>query len=105
MTPSNASKKINEDEVFFNLSDKRKKRNPKYKLNDLVRTADIKRTFSKADSTNWSYNLYKITEIIDDTIPSYKLNNYPERYNEALLQKSKLSLSENNKVMKKLNLT
>ena len=33
-----------------------------------------------------------------------KLNNYPERYNEALLQKSKLSLVENNKVMKKLNL-
>ena len=24
-----------------------------------MRTADIKRTFSKADSTNWSYNLYK----------------------------------------------
>ena len=28
---------------------------------------------AKADSTNWSYNLYKITEIIDDTIPSYKI--------------------------------
>ena len=36
--------------------------------------------------------------------PSYKLNNYPERYNEALLQKSRLTLTENNKVMKKLNL-
>ena len=105
MAPIEASKKFNEDEVYFNLSDKRKKRNPKYKLNDLVRTADIERTFSKADSTNWSYILYKITEVINDTIPSYKLNNYPERYNEALLQKSRLTLSENNKVMKKLNLT
>ena len=47
MTPIQASKKENEDEVYFNLSDKRKKKQPKYKLNDLVRTADIKRTFSK----------------------------------------------------------
>ena len=54
MTPKEGSLKKNEDEVFFNLSDKRKKKLPKYKLNDLVRTADIKRTFSKADSTNWS---------------------------------------------------
>ena len=104
-TPVEASKSINEDEVFFNLRDKRKKRNPKYKLNDLVRTADKRNIFSKFDSTNWSYNLYKITEIIDDTIPSYRINNLPERYNEALLQKSRLTLAENNKVMKKLNLT
>ena len=32
------------------------------------------------------------------------LNNYPERYNQNLLQKSRLTLSENNKIMKKLNL-
>ena len=69
-----------------------------------VRTANKRNIFSKFDTTNWSYNLYKITEIIDDTIPSYKLENYPERYNEALLQKSQLTLNENNKVMKKLNL-
>ena len=105
MTPNQASLVKNEDEVYNNLSDKRKKKLPKYKINDLVRTADIKRTFSKADSTNWSYNLYKIKEVINDTIPSYRLENYIERYNEALLQKSKLSLSENNKVMKKLNLS
>ena len=104
MTPIEASKSINEDEVFFNLRDKRKKKQPKYKLNDLVRTADKRNIFSKFDTTNWSYNLYKITEIIDDTIPSYRINNLPERYNEALLQKSILSLAENNKVMKKLNL-
>ena len=70
MTATQASKKENEDELFFNLSDKRKKREAKYNLNDLVRTADIERIFSKGDSTNWSYKLYKITQIIDDTIPS-----------------------------------
>ena len=56
----------------------------------LVRTADKRNIFSKFDSTNWSYNLYKITEIINDTIPSYRIEQFPERYNEGLLQKSKL---------------
>ena len=105
MSPIEASKKSNEDEVFFNLRDKRKKKQPKYKINDLVRTADKRNIFSKFDSTNWSYYLYKITEVIDDTIPSYRLENYPERYNQNLLQKSRLTLAENNKVMKKLNLS
>ena len=47
MTPIQASRKENEDEVFFNLSDKRKKKQPKYKLNDLVRTADKKKYIFK----------------------------------------------------------
>ena len=54
--------------------------------------------------TNWSYKLYRITEIINDTIPTYHIDNLPERYNEALLKKTKLSMKENNNVMKKLNL-
>ena len=44
--------------------------NPKFQVNDLVRTADLKRTFSKGDTTNWSYISYKITEIFNDTISS-----------------------------------
>ena len=31
--------------------------------------------------------MYKITEIINDTIPNYKIDNIKERYNEALLKK------------------
>ena len=78
--------------------------NPKYKLGQLVRTADIKKVFSKGDSTNYSYLLYTITEVIHDTIPSYRIKNLPERYNENLLLPTKLSLEENNKDMKELNL-
>ena len=85
MTPIEASKKKNEDIVYFNLQDKRKKKEPKFKLGDLVRTADIKKVFSKGDLTNWSNKLYTITQIIDDTIPSYRINYLPERYNEAFL--------------------
>ena len=77
---------------------------PKFRINDLVRTADLKKTFSKSNTTNWSYKIYKITEIINDTIPSYKIDNLPERYNESLLKKTELTLKENDSVMKKLNL-
>ena len=77
---------------------------PKFQLNDLVRTADLKKTFSKSDMTNWSYKLNEITEIVNDTMPSYKINNLPERYNGSLLKKTELSLKENDNVMKNLGI-
>ena len=104
MTPIQASKKSIEKAVFDNLEDKRRKLDPKFKIGELVRTADIKEVFSKGDSTNWSYMFYTITETIHDTIPSYRINYLPERYNENLSLPTKLPLDENNKVMKKLNL-
>ena len=104
LTPIQASLKKNEGYVYKNLLDKRKKVKPKFQINDLVRTADLKKTFSKGDTTSWSYKLYKITEINNDTIPSYRLDNLKERYNESLLKKTELTMKENNAVMKKLNL-
>ena len=104
LTPTQASLKKNEGYVYKNLLDKRKKVKPKYEIGDLVRTADLKKTFSKGGTTNWSYKMYKITEIINDTIPSYKIDNLKERYNEALLNETELTLKENDNVMKKLNL-
>ena len=104
LSPKDASLKKNEGVVYKNLLDKRKKVKPKFQINDLVRTADLKKTFSKGDTTNWSYKVYKISEYINDTIPSYKINNLPERYNESLLKKTGLTLKENDNVMKKLNL-
>ena len=104
LTPIQASLKKNEGFVYKNLLDKRNKIKAKYQINNLVRVADLKKTFSKGDTTNWSYILYKITEIINDTIPSYKIDNLPERYNESLLKKTELTIKENNSVMKKLRL-
>ena len=104
LSPKDASLKKNEGFVYKNLLDKRKKVKPKYEIGDLVRTADLKKTFSKGDTSNWSYKMYKITEIINDTIPSYKIDNLKERYNESLLKKTELTMKENNAVMKKLNL-
>ena len=104
MTPIQASRKSNEKTGFDNLRDDRQKQRLKFKRGQLVRTADIKRVFSKGDSTNYSYKLYNITEVIHDTIPSYRINYLPERYNENLLLPNKLTLQENNQVMKELNL-
>ena len=104
LSPKDASLKKNEGFVYKNLLDKRKKITPKFQINDVVRVADLKKTFSKGDTTNWSYKLYKIKEIINDTIPSYKIDNLPERYNESLLKRTNLTLKEKDNVMKKLNL-
>ena len=103
MTPVQASKKANEKLVYSKLQDKRRKLYPKFKLGQHVRAADIKRVFSKGDSTNYSYKVYTITEVIHGIIPSYRIDYLPERYNENLLLPTKLSFEENNKVMKELN--
>ena len=105
MTPIQASLKKNEGYVYKILLDKRKKITPRFQITDLVRTEDLKKTFSKSDTTNWSYKLYKITEKINDTILSYKIDNLIERYNESLLKKTDLTMKENKDLMKKLNIT
>ena len=73
-------------------------KNPEIQLGRLVRTADVKRVFSKGDSTNWSYKLFC------DTIPTYRIDYLPERYNENLLLPKKLSQEQNNQIVKELNL-
>ena len=45
MTPIQASKKSNEKIVYTNLQDRRVRLRSKYKLGQLVRTADIKKVF------------------------------------------------------------
>ena len=69
MTPIQASKKSKERKVYSNLQDRRVRQKPEFILGQLVLTADIKKVFSKGDRTNYSYNLYTITEIIHETIP------------------------------------
>ena len=104
VTPNQTSKKVIEKEVYSNLQDNSEIQTPKYKLGQLVRTADIKRVFSKGDSTNYSYKLYTIIEVIHDTIPSYRIDYSSQRCNQNSLLPTKLSLEQNNQVMKKLNL-
>ena len=104
MTPVQANKKSNEKLVNSNLKDSRGVRKPKFNLGNLVHAVDIKKVLSNGHSTNWSDKLYTKTSVIHDTIPTYRINYLPERYNENLLLPTKLSPEENNQVMKELNL-
>ena len=70
MTTIQPSKKSNEKLVYSNLPYRRNRQKPKVHLSQLVRTVDIIKVFRRGDSTNWSYKLYSITEVIHDTIPS-----------------------------------
>ena len=88
--------------MYNNLKDNGEVQTPRYKLGQLVRTADIKRVFSKSGSTNYSYILHTITAVILDTLSSYRFNYLIERYDESLLLPTKLTLDENKKVMKEL---
>ena len=45
LSPKDAFLKKDEGFVYKSLLDKRKKVTPKFQINDLVRTADLKRTF------------------------------------------------------------
>ena len=104
LTPIQASLKRDEAYVYKNLLDKRKKITHKFKIKDLARTAGLKKTFSKGGTTNWSYKLCKITEIINDTIAGFKIDKLPERYNESLLKKTDLAMKETDNVIKKLKI-
>ena len=104
LTPLQVSLKKNEGYIYKNLLDKRKKTKSTFQVTDLVRTTDLKRTFSKEDTVNSFYKLYKSSETKNDPLLSYKTDQLPERFNETLLKKTEVSMKENKDVRKKLNL-
>ena len=55
MTLIQASKQSKEKLVCSHLQDQRVRQKPKFNFSQLVRNGDIKKVFSKGDSTNWSY--------------------------------------------------
>ena len=55
------------------------------KKNDLLGNTALLKTFSKWNTTNWSYKLYNDTEVNIVAIPSDKIDKLPARYHEALL--------------------
>ena len=55
----------------------------------------------KSVSTNLSIT---ITEVISDTIPTHHIKKEPERYIEALMRISDLTMKENKEAMRNLNL-
>ena len=70
--------KKNEGYVYQNLIDKRWKLKREFKINDLVKTADLRRTFSKRYTTKKSYKLFEVEKPVIDTKLSYGIDNLPQ---------------------------
>ena len=70
MTPNEASKTKNENDVYFAsfIKKGRLPAIPKFKINDVVRVSRYRGTFDKGYLPNWSEEYYRVTKI-DDTIP------------------------------------
>ena len=94
MTSIQTSKRKNEDVVFTIFQDQRQKHHSIFKVGQVVPKADIKNVFSKRDSTNCFCEFYTITEIIQDTIHSYRNDYLPKGFKENLFRLTILTLDE-----------
>ena len=65
---------------------------------------DIWKVSSHGYIPNCFYKLYAKTEIVHDTMPSYRIDVLAERYNRNLLRLTELTVEKNNQVMKELYL-
>ena len=88
MTPIEASLKKNQKLVFSNLQNKRKEHEPKLKLGQLVRTADIRRLFSKVDSAKWSFSYTQLPkshtkQFLHIEVINYKVQRKPIEFHET----------------------
>ena len=64
-------------------------------MGDSIRIADVKKVFSKGDTTNVNMELYEITQKKQDPIPSsYRIIFLSKRYKENLLGPTKLTLEK-----------
>ena len=100
ITPLQASLKKNEGYAYQFALNKRKKINAKFKSGYLVRTADKGNIFTRGVTANWCYRLYTITKSFDDTVPTCRIKNLLESYNEAWLKKLELTGQENEQFKK-----
>ena len=74
MTPVEASLPKNSDKVYFNLyKNMPEKTKPKFKVGDKVRITKKKSIFDKGYTSNWTKELFIITEVQDTNLPTYKI--------------------------------
>jgi len=103
MTPTEGSDKLNEEyllEYQENKVKKIKKKEPKLKIDDIVRISRWKGTFEKGITPNWSFDLYQIVEILKTKPITYRIKDLKHdeviegSFYENELQKSKLKWSK-----------
>ena len=105
MTPVDASN--NPDKVKYTFSFKNIK--PKLKVGDYVRNVDKRNIFSEGYTSNWNRELFKINEVLNTHLPTYKIEDIngeiiEGKYYEQKLSKSEFDFKSNNKVLESLNI-
>ena len=104
IAPVNASVRNIESIAKNNLKDTRVRRTLKFQIGDLVRRTDKRKVSSRDDTKLWSYKLYTIAEMSNETISTQSTKNIPEKVFEALLRKTTLTKKKNTELMKTLKI-
>lgn len=79
MTPNEARKEENEVQAYKNLRNSHKDlptKQPKFKVGDEVRISRLKDTFTKGYEHNFSYEVFKISQVLDTLPITYKIVDY-----------------------------
>ena len=112
MTPTEASKKENEKQVFANLYDDLiylKPKNPKFSIGDKVRLSKYKRkVFDKGYTPNWTEEVFVVDEILLTKPVTYKIvdllgEKVKGSFYEKELQKAKQQTFRIEKVVRRDN--
>ena len=105
---SNNPDKVKYTFIFKNIKGKPGYAQPKLKVGDYVRNADIRNIFSKGYTSNWNRELFKVNEVLKTHPPTYITEDiYGEiiegKYYEQKLLKSESDF-ESNKVLESLGI-
>jgi hypothetical protein len=76
MTPTQASLKARQEKVYHNIYknvELRTNKKPKFKVGDKVRISITKGTFKKGYEHGWSFEVFKISKVIDSNPITYNL--------------------------------
>ena len=109
MTPVEASLPKNSDKVYFNLyKNMPEKTEPKFSVGDKVRITKKKGVFSKGYETNWTKELFVITEVQSTNPPTYKIQDMNGEeiqgtFYEQELQKSEQEIFRIEKIIRSRN--
>ena len=75
MTPTEASKKVNESAVWNNLyGDAQPTVQPKLEVGDVVRIFKLRGKFKRGYTPNYTSELFKVAEVLSTSPPTYKIN-------------------------------
>ncbi|CAS00593.1 Protein CBG26613 [Caenorhabditis briggsae] len=97
MTPIEASKKENEDQVHENLfpSSKEMFEKFKFKIDDTVRITKYKAIFDKGYLPNWSTEIFKITQVHPGEVTTYSIKDLADEEIKGKFYEEELTLFNN----------